>query len=98
MYIVKNVAGLLMAILFFSACTKRDVLPQDNVIEFETTEQGFGQNDTEAEIRLRLSSAADRDIPVRIFMSSTAGVEYGTDFTTTPAAQGDTIYLTILSG
>ncbi len=91
-------AFILAALVAFQACTKRDAPLSDNEVKFETNQQGIGGNESSINIKLKLNRAADRDISVLVTMQPTAGVEYGTDFTTLPAPSGDTIRVNILSG
>ncbi|RYY10244.1 MAG: hypothetical protein EOO04_37185, partial [Chitinophagaceae bacterium] len=96
--ILFSLAFILISLIAFQSCTKRDAPLSDNEVKFETNQQGIGVNDNTINIRLKLSRATDRDITVLLTMQPTAGVEYGTDFTTLPAASNDTIRLNILSG
>ena len=94
--ILLTIIGLF--IFAFQSCTKRDIPLSDNEVQFETNQQGMGVAVGTIDIRLKLSRATDRDITVLLTMTPTSGVEYGTDFTTTPAATNDTIRVNILSG
>ena len=71
--------------------------------QFESNEQGITETSTSASIKIGLTRAADRDIPVTINLVPT-GAAYLTDFTTTPAPNVTTgpaagkIIVTIPSG
>ncbi len=90
------VFGVALVILAGS-CRKREAALPDNLVNFEATSAGITETENSFNIRLKLSRGADRDIPVTINMALD-GLEYGTDFTTTPAAVGNTISVTIPSG
>lgn len=95
---VKNRLIVLLSIsVLLNSCRKRDAPLPDNVIQFESPEQGITENISSLTVKLRLTRATDKDVPVTISMTPT-GVEYGTDFSTEPAAANGIITLTILSG
>ncbi len=83
--------------LLFASCRKKDAPLPDNLAQFETTEQGIVAATNTLTVKIKLTRAADRDIPVTVGLTNT-GVEYGADYTTTPAATSNTLPLTILSG
>lgn len=87
-------AGLLV----MPACRKKDAPLPDNLVQFQVAEQGIGATETSKTIKLTLDRAASANIPVSISITGTAGVEYGTDYTTTPAAVAGKIELSVLSG
>lgn len=84
-------------ILLTTSCRKKDAPLPDNLAQFETTEQGMDATTTSLTIKIKLSRATDKDIPVTIGLTN-SGVEYTTDYTTTPAATSNILALTILSG
>lgn len=92
-------ASLLFSALFLLAtsCRKKDAPLPDNLAQFETTAQGLDAATTSITVKIKLSRATDKDIPVTIGVTNT-GVEYTTDYTTTPATTSNTLALTILSG
>lgn len=95
---IKNGLILIGCLVFIIAgCRKKDAPLPDNAVQFEATEMGMGDTTSAVTIKLRLSRAADRDIPITVSLSPT-GVEYGTDFTTQPATIDGKMALTILSG
>lgn len=84
-------------LLLTTACRKKDAPLPDNVAQFETGEQGLTGETNSITVKIKLSRATDRDIPVTIALVNT-GVEYTKDYTTVPAAASNAISLTILSG
>ena len=87
----------LSVLLILSACRKKDAPLPDNLVEFESNEQGIAETSSNMVVKVKLSRATDRDIPLTISLTPT-GVSYTTDFTTVPVATAGTIPLTILSG
>lgn len=90
---------LAVTILVLSACRKKDgtLQEQDNLVNFETTAQGISAAETSIQIKLKLSRAVTQDVPVVLNLTAT-GVDYGTDYTTTPAAVAGVINAVIPSG
>lgn len=98
---LKLIQGLMLAmtgILVIPACRKKDAPLPDNLITFQSAEQGISATETSKTVKLILSSAANANIPVTLEVTATPGVEYGTDYTTTPAAVNGRIELAVLSG
>ena len=87
----------LSVLLILSACRKKDAPLPDNLVEFESNEQGISESSSSMVIKVKLSRATDKDIPMTVSIVPT-GVAYTTDFTTVPAATAGAIPLTILSG
>lgn len=86
---------LLFAFLFTLNACKDDEPPlPDNLVQFETPETGFEDTEQELTIKLKLSRAVDQATPVTLDLT-TAAIQYGTDFTTVPAAENNQITLTI---
>lgn len=85
------------ALVLSTSCRKKDAPLPDNLAQFESVEQGLDAATTSIVVKIKLSRATDKDIPVTIGLTHT-GVEYTTDYTTTPAATSNTLALTILSG
>lgn len=83
--------------LIVAGCRTKDAPLPDNVVQFESSEQGMDAATSSVTVRLRLSRGADRDIPVTVSISPT-GMEYGSDFLTQPAAENGLISLTVNSG
>ncbi|MFT3945562.1 MAG: HmuY family protein [Agriterribacter sp.] len=95
---------LTKALFLFSAlfmlttsCRKKDAPLPDNLAQFESTEQGMDAATTSVTVKIKLSRATDRDIPITIGLTN-SGVEYTTHYTTVPAATSNTLALTVLSG
>lgn len=84
--------------LLFAACRKKDAPLPDNLVQFETTEQGFGETEATKKIVLKLSRQSSTDVPIQISVTPSAGLQYTTDFTTSPAASAGVITLNLLSG
>jgi hypothetical protein len=86
------------AIILFSGCRKRaDVAMPDNLIVFTSTEQGITESENSIEVKMKLSRGTDKDVPVTINFTP-AGLVYGTDFTTTPAAINGELTVIVPSG
>ena len=88
---------LSLAVLFFAACRKRDALPPDNYVVFETTSQGIAASENSVVIKVRAQRGVTGDVPVVINLTE-QGVVYGTDYATMPAASAGKISLIIPSG
>lgn len=89
----------LVSIVFlvsFSACIDDPQLP-DNLVNFESDQLGFAANENEITININFSRASDQNGSVTLSLELT-GVEYGTDFTTTPAVSGNTLTLEVPKG
>lgn len=91
--LVCSLALLILAV----GCRKKDAPLPDNLVQFESDNQGLPAATQEITVKLKLTRATDRDIPVTVSLTPT-GVAYTTDFTTTPAAASGTLSLTIPSG
>jgi len=86
-----------MAVSTLNACKESDPPLPDNVIQFESAEQGIDAATKEATISLKLSRAVDVATPVTIQVTPT-GITYGTEFTTTPATSSNVLSLTVPAG
>lgn len=98
---LKLIQGLMIAmagLLVVPACRKKDAPLPDNVADFESAEQGISATEASKTVKIRLSRAANANIPVTIEVTSTNGVEYTTDYTTTPATVNGKMELAVLSG
>ncbi len=96
----KFTGGILVTLavtLLFTACRKRDALDAENYVAFETAAQGVPASENAITVRLKLSRSNDRDIPVIINLNE-LGVSYGTDYTTSPAADAGKLTVTVPSG
>jgi len=83
--------------LLATGCRKRDAALADNLVNFETDAQGLNEQENSITVKLKLSRGTDQNIPVTINFSP-EGLTYGTDFTTTPEANNNSISLIIPSG
>jgi hypothetical protein len=95
---MKKIAKSLLFIAFlasFNACNDDEPPLPDNTAGFETTEQGF--EGEEAEIKIVFSRAVDAATPISVSLTPTL-LTYGTEFTTTPAAENNAIALTVPAG
>jgi len=93
-------AGLLFLSGFFiiaMGCRKKEAPLPDNLIQFESDNQGLPADITEMTVKLKLTRATDRDIPVVVSVTP-EGAEYNKHFTTSPAASSGKILLTVMSG
>ena len=88
---------LSLSVLIFMSCRKRDALPPDNYVVFETASQGVAAAENSVIIKVKTQRGVSADVPVVINVTE-QGVVYGTDYTTTPAASAGKISLTIPSG
>jgi hypothetical protein len=88
---------LMATAIIFSACDKDDPPLADNQVQFEAAEQGLATDETSKDITVKLSRNTDIAIPITIELKET-GVVYGTQYTTTPAANAGVISLTIPAG
>lgn len=88
---------LLVLITGLTACKKNDPPLPDNTLNFSASAQGFESADTTTIISLSLNRATDVAIPVSIDLT-TKGLTYGTEFTTSPAANSGTLNLSIPAG
>lgn len=84
-----GIALSVISALAFTACDEEPPLP-DNVIAFEATEVGMTNDESELVINLSLSRAVPADASITVGIE-TSGVSYGTDFTTTPAVENNSI-------
>ncbi len=81
----------------FAACSKEEIKLPDIEVAFTATKAGIDKDTQSAELTLSLTRAAATDITAVVSYTAT-GVAYGTGFTTTPAATGNTIAVTIPKG
>lgn len=95
--IIPFAALFLSGIILVAGCRKRDAILPDNLVTFENSAQGIAESENNITIKVRLSRAAGGDVPVTIRLME-QGVQYTSDYTTTPAATGGEIKLTIPSG
>ncbi|HET6722161.1 MAG TPA: HmuY family protein [Chitinophagaceae bacterium] len=94
---IRTSITFLLIVLFTASCRKRDALPPDNYVVFETSSQGVAAAESSVIIKVKAQRGVSGDVPVVINLTE-QGVVYGTDYTTTPAASAGKISLTIPSG
>ncbi|TWR28931.1 hypothetical protein FPZ43_11745 [Mucilaginibacter pallidiroseus] len=80
-----------------AACKKSDPALPDNTLNFTAASQGIASADASIDITLNLGRATDVAVPVVVNLTG-AGVAYGTEFTTTPAATNNQLNLTVPAG
>lgn len=88
---------LITGVIVFSSCRKRDALPAENFVVFETAAQGITATENSIPVRLKLTRNTERDIPVTIDLND-LGLVYGTDYTTSPAAAAGKLTMIIPAG
>ena len=88
---------ILLVLVAANACKEDEPPLPDNLIQFATSEQGISDNEGEATIKLTLSRAAETASTVVIDLTA-ENATYGTEFTTQPAAENNSISLTIPVG
>jgi hypothetical protein len=97
-YYTRTVVLSLAAIILFGACRKRaDISLPDNLVVFTSTEQGLTAAENSITVKVKLSRGTDKDVPVIIKFAEN-GVIYGTQYTTTPAANAGQLQLVIPQG
>lgn len=93
---MKNTIKLfLLLTVFFYSCEDDTIDLPDNYVAFKASEAGLTGNDITLD--LSLTRAADAPVPVSVSLTP-SGLEYGTHFTTEPAATNNVISLTIPQG
>lgn len=94
----KNAFSLivLVALLFIAACKEDPELP-DNRVEFESDALGIADDESELAININLFREAEKDVEITLQFEAT-GLTYGTDFTTEPAASGNSITIPVSKG
>lgn len=98
-YKLKDVWILAMSIvllLSFSSCTEDPQLPE-NLVAFEAAELGLSANEEQLVVNINFSRAASQAGSITVALQE-SGVAYGTDFTTTPEASGNTLALNFNTG
>lgn len=95
-WFIKGLFGL-MALSLLAACRKRDALPPDNYVVFETAAQGITSSETSIVVKLKLQHATTVDLPVELNLTQ-LDLVYGTDYITEPAAASNKLTVTIPVG
>lgn len=88
-----------LALLGFSACSDDDdkVSLPDITVNFASSELGLASDSTSANVVISLSRQTDVNLDVTVSFQAT-GATYGTDFTTTPAAEASVLKVTVPAG
>lgn len=98
MNFIKPAIAIIIAAIFISGCRKREAAEiADNLVFFEYTSQGLEEATSSLTVKLKLVRPVDKGVPVVLNLTET-GLIYGTDYTTTPAATGGKLNLTLPSG
>jgi hypothetical protein len=92
LFLVLAIAGLIA----FGGCGDETPPLPDNLVQFEAAQLGF--TEAETTINIRFSRAADAAVVLPVSFTLTGGLVYGTHFTTTPAAVGNTITVQVAAG
>ena len=88
---------LLAVVIFFPSCDKNDPPLPDNLVAFSTDKLGFEDNVNKAELKLSLSRPAESETSVMVDLAA-AGIAYGAEFTTEPAAVDNKVSVKIPAG
>lgn len=94
---VRSLLALFIFSISINACKQDDPQLPDNLVQFDTAEQGFDSDKTEVEIKLTLTRSAETATAITIDLAPN-GIAYGTQFTTTPAATNNSLTVTIPAG
>ncbi|GAB4031186.1 HmuY family protein [Spirosoma gilvum] len=96
---MKKVFGfiLLLTVSALNGCKENDPPLPDNLVQFESAEQGLDASTQASTIKLKLSRAVDAASTVTVQVTPT-GIAYGTQFKTTPAITNNTLSLTVPAG
>ncbi len=84
-----------LLVSFFS-CEEDPQLP-DNLVAFESAQLGFNADENELSINISLSRAAADQGSITVNFEANE-IEYGDDFTTAPAATGNSITIPVTAG
>jgi hypothetical protein len=84
-----------LLVSFFS-CEEDPQLP-DNLVAFESAQLGFNADENELNINISLSRAAADQGSITVNFEANE-IEYGDDFTTAPAATGNSITIPVAAG
>ncbi len=84
--VVLGVLGLLL-----NSCTEDVSLP-DNLVQFESETLGLSEDEDEITVNINFSRTVTAELSITVQFTA-EGLTYGVDFTTTPAASGNTITL-----
>lgn len=87
----------LLALVFLGCSKDEDPVAAEFVVAFEHKSIGFSEGETEREIKLVYSSPAPQNGMLELIIDPT-NMQYGTDFTTSPAAIDGVIEIPISAG
>ncbi|MFT3738550.1 MAG: HmuY family protein [Breznakibacter sp.] len=94
----KTIFSLAMvAAISFTACNDDDPKLPDNLVNFATDAVGIDDDEQSKAIQVILSRNVDSDTKVTLSFTE-SGVTYGSEYTTEPAAEDQTITLTVVAG
>lgn len=79
------------------SCKKSDPPAPDNTVNFESAKQGLEVAATETVVKINLAMASSVAVPLTVNLTN-AGLSYGLEYTTEPAATNNTLSLTIPAG
>jgi len=79
------------------SCKKSDPPAPDNTVNFESAKQGLEAAATETVVKINLAMASSVAVPLTVNLTN-AGLSYGLEYTTEPAATNNTLSLTIPAG
>ncbi len=89
--------SFLLVGLFTTSCSDDDAPLPDNTINFSATELGISETETSKSLTINI--ARKTDAAVTISLSATPkGLSYGTDYTTVPSSENNTLTVTIPAG
>ncbi len=94
---MKKFLLFLLAGMLVASCKIENIPYPDNSVNFETSELGIDGDETRATLTLTLDYAQQTDVTVCISLQG-LGVGYGTQYTTQPEADNNTINLCIPAG
>lgn len=80
-----------------TSCKKSDPPLPDNTVGFEADKLGIEATATETVVKINLSRASSAAIPLTVNLTN-AGLSYGLEYTTEPAATNNSLSLTIPAG
>lgn len=96
---MKKLSYFLLAFILVvtASCKKNDPPLPDNQLTFAASTQGLASTDQSIDVVLSLGRATTVAVPVVVDLTA-AGVTYGNEFTTEPAALNNSLSLTIPAG
>jgi len=92
-----NKVLILLFLVALAACNKKDPALPDNLVQFSSDKLGFDSGVSELEVKIHASRAVDAVTLITVTLESD-GLNYGTDYTTVPAAVNNEVSLSIPAG